>query len=368
MPEPRADTPSVRAAAAAFWSGLTRPSLAGAIGTPLVALACFVIACMLVTPERLAEVDPGYLMENRDDDAAMVVAEAVAVRRGNPDEPMIALIGPSGLRDAVARPEELSRRLSERAGRPVRVHPLFSAGQTWWEAVAIADYLPPDATGVLILNVSPVQAIRASDPLHIHQAMPLPSESYRDEVRRAGLQPPSRTGIYLIDYLNFYVARVPMVGMHLLEGPTSTDTPGPGRPKPMAPVTDADWEPWRKLYEQLTAGYETTLPDNVARLDRLIERINSRTRLTVVLWECPLLPKADPLFGQAGAVYHESIERLASERGAFYWHDTFTAAGLDVQDYVDPAHIRTPHGREAIMQLLVERLGPLLAESAEELP
>ncbi len=361
--DPGADTlassrPDASGALRAFLDGLIRPSGPALIGSVTVAASIIIGSALLVTPDRLAALDPSWFPRGPD----RLTHETFRVRRA-PAEPLgVAIVGASSLGRAVPR-RILAEALEERLGRPVPVRSLTSGGLTLRGSSAVVDAIDQQVGGVIIVGVNPTSLGVRDD--HIHHELRagpvgLESDVLREEAKRAGVRLPRRVGVFAIDASGFLLSSV----VHQIDGGHD------GGPKVrLAP---------RALAARL-AGKARSVDVALARflerpersldvLARMVERTRWATEARIVLLESFWNPRLEEAVDDAAlTAYQDHLRRFAASHDVTYL-DLDREAGLADEDFADPIHLLA---REAswrrVGDLLADRLAPALRERAAEL-
>ena len=202
-----------------FWEGLTTPSLTTVLGT--VAFAAFELAlcCFLITPKRLAALDPKILMENPRDDFALVTVNALRMRHRTPAGLNIAYIGASTARQALLHSESpglIQSYLQAQLGERVTFHFLCSDAEKVEEAIVLSDQLPDDFRGVVVLMVADyrdedrIRFFRERDAARspsVRQGLALYSPEDDAFALTVGESNGVKTGNYFLDFLPFFAVR-----------------------------------------------------------------------------------------------------------------------------------------------------------------
>jgi len=140
-----------RAVLHAWWQGVTAPLLWPVVtASTLVALAGVGLAHYARAPTDLAELPFDRALRHPRDDYRYVAHRVLALERDPPSGPAIYLLGGSTVRECIHSPDGLAAELRRASGRTHHVELLASSNQTFGQALAIVDRLPPTGGWVLI--------------------------------------------------------------------------------------------------------------------------------------------------------------------------------------------------------------------------
>jgi hypothetical protein len=349
---------ALRQAADALIRGATSISLAGCAGAVVVAVLQFAVLCLLVTPQFVGRIDPGYLVYSPIDDFAVVTATAQRMRYDRP-ELGVLLAGPSTCREAIYDPQQMERDLTAAVQMPVHFYLAASSWQSLWETAAVLDHLPADFRGLVVIGMTPGRLARTDRwlcRLLEHPQLGLTSSSLQDEVLRAGLDPPASTGVYLVDQAPFFAARRRAL-LRYVSGPL------PYQRNRYA--GKRSWSPrhWQEFMDTTLVEWGDLFPlasrQNLEVLERIVKRLRNRD-IKVVLLEAPLeTGRIEELCAEWLPQYYTSLEEFARRESIPLW-DLNREVALTPEDFFDWGHLKNPEAQQRYQAALVQRLIPLL--------
>jgi len=362
---PRADSsePSPltwRHATAAVWEGATRTSLFTAMGLLLLAIAQLGFLCLVVTPERIARMDPGVLMSGPHDyDVQATVAAQQLARLPQPETGVVFVTTSSG-RHAITGEETLSEQLSALAGEPVRFHLIASGRQSVWQTVQILDQLPTDFRGVVLITVGPSRLGTGRDALAREVRWPrlgLDSGWLREEIELAGLAPTRNAGVYFLDQGRFFATRRRAFVRNALFGRPTYRIHRfnfPGRASEVR---------WQALLPEFDQRMDRALGEegerDLAVLERTVTRLRERADVSVALVESTRHPRIIEMYGARYPHYRRRVQAAADRAGVPMW-DLDREAGLVAADFFDWTHLGSRESRRRYQSVLAQRAAELL--------
>jgi hypothetical protein len=342
-------------------SGLVEPSYTALLVAAVVASACFAALLGFARPDRLIPVH-AYLAENERDDRPFVTADVMNAVQNGGMAPHVAILGASGTREAVSRPDAAAL-IIEAAGVPVDVLHLTTGGQTTWEVLALVDALWPVLDGVLVVGVGPT--LFSAEPAEVRDLVRTPrfgfaSPAIDAEASRLGFDVPLRTGVYLWDQRSYFLSRMRIARSRVLRGPVQAD---PHRFDELPPPSDELWERIEDRFPQRIASYERNVAYHAELLGGLIRRMSERPGVRVLLVEAPINPASleSPLVRRW---YGTHIERMSAWSRAWGvpYERLDEEAGLTAADFHDITHIASPAARSRYTRVLVDRIVRELGE------
>jgi hypothetical protein len=223
---------------------------------------------------------------------------------------------------------------------------------------------------VLVVEISPRRLAKNPDELKGFSSDPrlaLDSEWLGEELDRAGLPRPSKSGNYFIDNLRFFVAR-PGAVANVVRGPVK---PVYQYAETWRKLTPAEWDRVRARASEWTTEYEQNKSVNLGALERLIERARGRG-FRVLLSESVENPEieaavlADEERRRLMSVYRADVQDLVARTGIGYI-DATKEIGLTAQDFYDHTHLRNPDARlrftKAVLAAAAAEFGPRSKET-----
>ncbi|MBB5714321.1 hypothetical protein [Sphingomonas aerophila] len=186
-----------------FLAGLLRPSALG-LGTTLIVTLALFAALSQITAEQVQRL-AGWMGGDRTSqsiDVYLVTSRALGLAMSRTREPSLVLLGGSTTRESFD--ERLASQLLGFGASGHRVTNLSGSGQTIIESVALADMLPPQFRGVVVLGVNPIRLGKANDPESVlHPRYGVSSPFMAEQARRLGVRPDPITGRFAIDQRAF---------------------------------------------------------------------------------------------------------------------------------------------------------------------
>jgi hypothetical protein len=345
---------------AALIDGMRRPSVVGTIGALVVVLIQLVVCCVVITPRTLARIPAGYMVDNQYDVFTHATFLTHQMHYSPAKELGVLLVGSSTLREAIVDDESMAQALTESMGVPVDFFRVPSGWQSLWETVAVVDHLPAGFRGVIVVGIDPGRMGRPRELLQWWLETPLlaiDSPHFREEIRLAGLEPPRRTGIFLLDHARFFSARK-NIPLRLVGGPIEPVTHFTHLLDPWSE------ERWQQVeageLDEWMAGFTSNGQANMAIVQRLIEREHRRGN-QVVLLETPLHPRARRACGQAYDDYLLEMQQFAQQQAVPFWR-LDDEAQITEEDFMDFVHLSTHTSQLRFQTVLMNKLEPVLRE------
>jgi hypothetical protein len=367
------DLPSI---ARQLWEGLTGNTTFSWVGAVVFAVCELVLCTVVFRPRRFVAIDPHYLMDGKGDEYLILSWRLAAIRFKKSSRPEVVYMGASqATRALVTRnAAELSEEISEAAGLPVDFFPASSNGQRFEEALAITDQLQDGFRGVIVLMVNDYKS-----DYHANRS---PADVARARSRIAAVSAPSlqpfweasgyrplHTGVFFLDHLGFFAARR-AAAVRL--GPVKGD-PGLGAFSDVRfhdGIVKLDHER-RDLEEDRESAARRKQDAKAPLLTRsrkvLVRLLSNMEQLhaPVVLLENPELPTRNEVYAARVERFRTEIRELAEQYGARYW-DFNPELDLSDRDFQDTVHLGSAMARRRFQDLLMSRLGELIADRFSE--
>ena len=357
--------PSWRRAFGAVWEGVTRTSLLTVAGVVLFAAAQLAALCLLITPDRMARMNPGLMMAGPHDFDVQATVAAQRVARTAPPSTGVVLVTTSSGRHAIADEASFAEELSKLTGREVRFDLVASGRQSVWQLVQILDQLPETFSGVVLVTVGPSRFAKGREALARELRWPrlgLDSNWLRDEVTRAGLPSQWQTGVYFLDQGRFFAARRRQIVRNaILGGPTYQlhRFNFPGR------ASEARWEQLLPEFDRRmdqALGEEGALTRSV--LERTIARVRERADVQIALVEATRHPRIVAMYGSRYPRYRQEVAEMAARADVPLWQ-LDAEAGITASDFYDWTHLGSQPARSRYQSVLARRTANLLAAKAQ---
>lgn len=342
-----------------FWDGLTRPS-AGAIILAFALNVTLFVGLTVWVDVSFFQSDFAWYLATRDLDLDVyTTVDAMRMSQRQSDDPLVVVLGASATIDSVDG-ELLERSLHEITQRDHTVYKLTTGGQDLWDSMMLAGAIPRGSRGIVAIATPPGRFVtdrKTLESLGISPRIGLPSPWLDEELEHYGLEPPNRTGIYVIDQDKFLCARVPFLLRNLVMGPIPrSEMPTIGRD----PISE---EKWKLRTPPLIKGlsvWPTNIEDNLQVLARLIRHLRETTEVTVLLIEPPVSPRLlrepgmDELFSR-----HRQRLQLFSEEQDCPYVDISNEIGVVEDDFRDWFHLRNEETAAQYTALLAGHMAAL---------
>lgn len=358
------DTIRIPAGVRALWSAATRPSLPALGITLAVALCWFGVAAATLTPDSIGRTWHRYLAVDQVDEWTRIAGEAYRMRDLGSDRPGVVLFGSSSVRECLSSPGELQAMLADRTGTTFEILDVTAGALSPWEMSALLEHARPDFRGAVVIPLGMAKLVAPPSVLDLHRNSPLLDRgyaSYDEECRRAGLDAPARTGVYLIDNHRFFVPRRGAFVRNVLRG----DPPvilrhhfigDCGHVVSMIP------DSLRWYADEVTPqAYASRVGTGLAVIERILDRFAQNPDVRFVLMKPPHTSRyiADFIGAEQHAIYMQRVERFADERGLVFLNLN-AAAALRDPEFRDWTHLcsKDAIGRatEAIADAVAEAL------------
>jgi len=352
----------------AFFVGALTPAAAPTLGAIIIASFLLLFSCLFLSESRFARMNPGYFMNDVEDEYPKLVHDVLKVARG-PSEPIsVTIIGDSSIREAISSQEHLEELLRQKVGRRVAVHILAAGGLSHWEAVGLIDRVRLRSRGVIVAEVSP--SVLALRPTLMHEwgavRFPLDSRALRELLVEMNVEPPPNRHSFFLNHAGFFSSRSYAVVRHLLAGPEPTGL----HMVESKPPWDATH--WKLAYEHIYLwhnGYDGKHLQNLAVYRRMMDLATERHRWKFVMLEAtsnPLVHSphyAPPNEAEMERRYKRDVRGFCRQNHIPYW-ELDSEAGLQASDFLDYIHVHSPRARIAYTNVLASRIAECLVEPA----
>jgi len=318
-----------------FREGATRSSLPALLIAFVVVLTWFSFAFMMVTPEKYMNGGYRYFMAGGKDYYASVTAQAMKLSRAPQDNPSIVIIGASSIRAIISSEEDLSRWIAEQTGIRPDVHLLCVGGLRPWEMAALAGQIGPNFDGIVLMDLGVNRLSRTRTDLSNLIEQPrlgFVSEVFDSEIELSEFQLPHRSGRFILDNANFFLARTAHLALNLIKGPVEYQ---PHRHQPGPPMDEARWRSGSQRIKKIQAEFDANVEQNLAVVTRIIERLKAHDVTTVFL-EAPMNPRfiREEIGEEVFLSRRQTIEQYISEQQVPFWN-LVGPAELVTSDYRD---------------------------------
>ena len=336
-----------------FAAGFFRPSITAVCVAVSTLAAIFTAYVLTITPSFMASDKYRYLLSDDQDVSTLVTHRAFSAARDG--KPSILYFGDSDAIRCIESEDGLADLVLERTGKTFHVHDLASNAQSTWMMAALAQVVPPEPGGVIVIGFTPdILGIgsRDSGRISLQAILKWPmvginSPVLADEARRAGLPAPFTSGVYAIDEASYILSRRKSLFRNVLFGPPHYGDPlnAPWYAHVGTPEFHAEEH---RLLPQVAALYQRGLSENFAVLERMIARARKNGPVHVVIMMAPMNPgwNDDPFGRTYFARYRADLEAFARKVGGSFANAT-ELADLRQADFVDfEGHINNAAARK----------------------
>jgi hypothetical protein len=347
--------PEVASTARSFLDALAKPSWGSTLGAISIAVGLLIACVLLITPARIARLNPGYLLNFSKDGHGLVSWRAFRIVEAGPQPPAVALLGASSMFRAITSETDVASVIHERSGRAVPVYNLTAGGLSPWEMASLMDLTGERFNGAIVIGIgAELLATPRSElqSLAKHPRLAFGTPVFDEEVRIAGFDPQERTGNYFIDNSQFFTARIGAVG-RLITGPID-----------LSRLSDTrrilDQETWRFQVDRVSAGIRDGYPafarDNLEVVERLIARARERGDVRIALLVTPINPRALAEFEPGSQErFLADARTFAAKVGAELW-ELDDDSNLKAEDFDDWCHLGDKAVRARYTRVLSEHI------------
>ena len=335
-----------------FLTSFVQPSLTAVSAAAVTLLIVLAAYCVIFTPAFMASSYYRYLLSDDQDSMTLITHRAFAAASAS--LPAILYFGDSDAIRCVETEKAQEDLIAGFTGRKFAFHDLATSAQSTWVMASLAQQVPPGPGGVLVIGITPdILGIGSRDDSRISlqgilkwPMVGVDTPVLADEAQRAGLSVPWKTGIYAIDQVNFILSRRKAIARNLLMGPPQYGDPlnAPWYAYVGTPEFHAEEH---RLLPEVASLYDKSTSENLAVLERMIQRARDQGPTHVVILMAPMHPgwNDDP-FGRAFfARYRADLEAFARKVGGTFASATYFA-NLQKTDFVDfEGHINNPEAR-----------------------
>jgi len=329
-----------------FLEGLRTPSTL-AVSTALAVTSASAAFLVTAIDEDFVASERGSLLfrEGPEDDDLEATSRALRLAHRDPDVPLVAVFGASDVREMIDRPL-FAERIAAGFDGPVEIAYLDQPKQGMLEFAALASRIPDGTRGVLLLGMG----IGRFDGDPVRDATARPRVGFRTPTRIDGeALVDDGTGIFLVDNVRFYFARLPGVIRNLTRGTPSLVA---HRYDTRPPMTAEAWTSKGGEIMGRLSRFDANYDRNAQILAEAIRDLRARTRMEIVVTRFPINPRfVREVIGQErhDAWLARIVELLYSNGLEAF---DLSAAGLTESDYWDWLHIGDPVARARVTELV----------------
>ena len=331
-----------------FISGLTQPSRTALLVIFTVNVFAFCGLCLFITPDLVAGPVHRYLMENPQDSFVPVTAKAFQAQRLK--SPKIVILGDSVTVRCISSEQRLADMISGQLGSAApAVYNMSADGQVSLEMAALAELLPEEFSGVVVLGIgapflSNEMGKLAKDILEVPK-IGFSAEVVDNVAKTFGVPVPYRTGNYFVDNWRFFLSRFRFaIRNWVISGP-----------QPYGDAFDVSWmnEGKEDLSDQESRDYYVSEVgrlygpnriDNLEVVGKTVEKLKKRGKVSFILLQPPINPfwYSDPWGKEFFEGYTNDLRQFATRYGMSFLSAN-QAAGLSSADFFDYGGQRTDY-------------------------
>jgi hypothetical protein len=337
------------------------------LGAIAIAAGLLLACVLLITPQAIARMNPGYLVDEGKNDFAFTSWRAFRIVEAGPQPAAVTLLGASSMLQGITSETDVERVIRERTGRSVPVHDLTAGGLSLWDMASLMDLIGDRFDGVIVFGIgAELLATPGSELKYLakHPRLAFGTPVFDEEVRKAGFDPQERTGNYFIDNSQFFTARIGAL-RRLITGPVEYLRHSEKR-------RTLDQRTWQFQIDRVSAwirdGYHANARANFEVLERIIARARERGDVRIALLVTPVNPRALAEFEPGTQErFLADARAFAAEVGVELWQLDDDAA-LKPEDFDDWCHIGDKEVRARYTRLLAEHVADLgqFARSARD--
>jgi hypothetical protein len=259
--------------------------------------------------------------------------------------------------------------IAEKLGGPAPlVYDLSAGGVVSLEMEVLAEQLPAQFDGILVLGVAPPilsNPMRdlVTDILNTAR-MGVSSEVIDNAARSVDVKIPYRTGVYFIDNWRFFLSRVPFTVRNLLIT----------GPQPHVDFLDQPWvrelmrsqrrqqERAEEYFSLVTRLYEPNKQANLAVIERIVAGLKKRGDASFILLQAPINPLwyDNPIGKEFFEKFTADLRQFATEHGMSFLSST-QEAKLHPADFFDHAgHIGSHEASERCTQAIASKVAQIM--------
>ncbi len=303
------------------------------------------------------------IMVDSRDQYGYLTGRALQLRQELSSEPLVVILGASSIQHAIPTEDVIADMLHEKTGYRVDVVDLTAGGTTIWEELATIDFLNVERRVIYVVGTSMFhlsQPRSRLEELADHPRLGFTSQAFDEELHAAGLEVPRRTGVYSIDHVGFFLARVTAL-RNLISGPVTVARHNVHR----KPLPEAKWSNYIAEWLRYRSQYAQFKEPNYGTMQRLVERARSRGA-NVVLLNGVTNPRAAELLPEAIRMeYDTDIRNFAVQHNVEYLNIGETAS-LTRDEFDDAVHVNSPDARRRFANVLTDHLAAVLLETDNE--
>lgn len=347
---------------AGLLEGLSRPTSASLV----VMLLTMAFLGFGFNPRLFTHIPHEYLI-NQPKALDVLVSQKLLNLGSEPQEKLtITLIGASSLQEAVLEEDELTQRLSARLKIPMAVNKLTSRGVIISDLLQFIDQIPINYKGIVLLCIS---LERYKHPQKSMARFPLTSTLYNTELRKAGISPPPKTGIFLLDNYRFFCSRSGILVKSLIFGPIQPVTYFKADVK-LSELSNKKRTRISNNAKHLPQLYQKYSARNYQTLSLIISKLQENNIQVVYLHPPRNIEFLQPIYesinqGDYLQTLRTEIAEFAAISGITYWNlnDANVFRHDDFRDY---SHFTNMKARIRYSEMLLDKLSHLIQTESKE--
>ncbi|MCB1749634.1 MAG: hypothetical protein KDK06_20850 [Gammaproteobacteria bacterium] len=330
----------------------------------LTAFLLLALPAVVVTQDFMRDHGIAFAPEERNDFDTFASIRALELRAHRGPAPVVVITGASTTRDVLVS-DYLAAEYAARDHGGAEVFKLTTSRQNLWDSIAMLDNVPAGARGIALIGIS--AGLFSAGPERVAEnnaqaRYAFRSAAYDEEIARLGIAPEPRYGIYLLDNLEFFLARSGPIARNLLHGnapPYSERIVGRD-----ARVAPEQWDSIGHMLAERFAAYDRNVGYGEQALDRALGRLRATTAVEPVLVEAPVNPRFLDEFGQRTlfARHARRMRAFAAARGIRFV-DLNEQVDMPPADFFDWAHVANEATVERCSRAVAAATADLLPET-----
>ncbi|MCF2906699.1 hypothetical protein L0666_17020 [Octadecabacter sp. CECT 8868] len=341
-----------------FVLGLRTPSgLSVCIALATAALSTAV--AILAVPAFMTSPYGVLLADNNRDHHLFVTSELFQLQ--NSDRPVLAIIGASVTGASFGGPEAISSALAATPARDFHVVSLTTGRQSIIEHLLMLEHLPEDVPVYVVLGIGPSRfTFLTEDYLEAFNTsrFGIDSPLYVERTQEVGNVSRAMTGSTGLDHLRFYVPRLGEILPNFAQYVR-------GRTIERNYVQYVGRNNAAEAYQEHAKGImarfegpnmEQVLDGNYQRLRDLLDYVETRDNIRIILMEHPLRPEfVTDFLGQDRQEIHMARVRQIAEDANVPYFDAGTLAQAEDSEFYDWAHINSEDLQARLLDVMVDQ-------------
>ncbi len=328
----------------------------------LIAVATILAILLLVSPATFNLVPHELLILEEKDLDILAIQKAHDLRSLPPSSLAVTLIGSSSLQEALLDEEEIESQLRSKLNAEIHVTKLTARGINLWDMARFMDSIPENYNGIVLLCISMEYGLKKDR--NILERFPLPSATFDDILKRNGVEPKNKSGIYLLDNLRFFSIRTTALIKSIFFGPISPVTYFNNGVK-VSQLNAIEQGRFRRAVEDLTSSYQHHSETNLTILADLYNTLQGPNVHGVFLHPPRNIAFVQPIYTSLDKkLYLKQVDadyrKFSDLQGVTYWNfNDKHAFGYD--DFRDHSHVSNDEARTRYTHMVIEQLAALMS-------